>query len=216
MAILDKKGHVMHSSPFHDLLFGPLEPGQKAICGRLEDLLKDANINTRHSEDILRELWKKYMFIHAFAGVTTAVNLPIGPIKEHRETINFVEFLLREVKLLANSHHVSISEADFNEAREKILALKDDATTSIHQDRRKGNTLELDHIHGGAVRLAAETGLNLPYTRIIYGIINRMRKRRERKRSYYVTNTRRNYSFCCCSGSGTHWVTICYFKRVRL
>jgi 2-dehydropantoate 2-reductase len=176
MATLDQNGHVKHSSPFHDLFFGALEPEQKAICGRLEVFLKDAKINSRHQEDILRELWKKYMFIHAFSGVTTAVNMPIGSIKAHNETFNLVEFLLQEIKLLANAHHVSITEEDYKEAREKIMALKDDATTSMHQDRRKGNTLELDHIHGGAIRLAAGTGLTMPYTRAIYGMIKPFEK----------------------------------------
>jgi len=171
MATLDEKGNVVNTSPFHDLLFGALEPEQKAVCDRLEDFLKDANVNSRHKEDILQELWKKYMFIHAFSGVTTAVNMPIGPIRENEETFHLLEFLLQEVKLLANARHVTISEEDVNEVKKKILALNDDATTSMHQDRRKENTLELDHIHGGAVRLAIEVGLNLPYTRAIYGII---------------------------------------------
>jgi 2-dehydropantoate 2-reductase len=171
MATLDDNGNVLHTSPFHDLFFGTLQPEQREICDRMETFLLDANINSRQKEDILRELWKKYMFIHAFSAVTTAVNMPIGPIREHEETFNLVEFLLQEVKLLANAYHVSLTEEDFNEAREKILALQDDATTSMHQDRRKGNTLELDHIHGGAVRLAAKAGLKMPYTRAIYGII---------------------------------------------
>lgn len=171
MATLDEKGNVIHSSPFHDLLFGALEPEQKMFCKRLDLWLQDANINSCYEEDISRELWKKYMFIHAFSGITTAVNSPIGPIKKHKETFNVVELLLQEVKLLANAHHVSISEEDYKAARKIILNLQDNATSSMHQDRRKGNNLELDHIHGGAVRLAADVGLNMPYTRAIYGII---------------------------------------------
>lgn len=176
MATLDEKGHVIHSSPFHELFFGALEPEQEAFCERLEAFLKDANINSGHKQDILREMWKKYMFIHAFSGVTTAVNLPIGPIKEHKETFHLLELLLQEIKLLANAHHVSVTETDYNEAKERLLALKDDATTSMHQDRRKGNTLELEHIHGGAIRLAAGTGLQMPFTRAIYGIIKPFEK----------------------------------------
>ena len=171
MATLDEHGNVVHSSPFHDLFFGPMEQGQKAICLQLEKFLKDANINSSFKEHILREMWKKYMFIHAFSGVTAAVNLPIGPIKAQQETFNLLEFLLQEIKRLANAHHVSVTEEDYEEVRGKIQALKDDATSSMHQDRRKGNKLELDHIHGGAVRLAADTGLTMPYTRAIYGII---------------------------------------------
>jgi len=171
IATLDEAGHVVHSSQFHDLFFGPLQSEQKAFCERLEVFLKDVNINSGNKEDILAEMWKKYMFIHAFSGVTTAVNMPIGPIRAVKETFNLAELLLQEIKLLANAHHVSLTEADYLEAREKLLALEDNATTSMHQDRRKGNTLELDHIHGGAVRLAAKAGLHMPYTRAIYGII---------------------------------------------
>ncbi|SES98089.1 ketopantoate reductase [Oceanobacillus limi] len=171
MATLNEKGHVEHNSDFHQLVFGSLEATQTSICHQLKEIASKANIQVEASDDILRELWKKYMFINAFSGITTATNLPIGPIRSKQETFRIAEMMLQEMKLIANAHNVNVSEEDVEDAKSKLMSLPDKATSSMHQDRRKGYVLELDHLHGGAIRLAKAMGVEVPYMESIYGII---------------------------------------------
>ncbi|MCC2252012.1 MAG: ketopantoate reductase family protein [Bacillota bacterium] len=171
IATLNDKGHVEHSSDFHELIYGALEPEQEAICSKLDKLSNSANMTGKNSNNILLELWKKYMFINAFSGVTAAVDLPIGMIRQHNETFHIMLHLLSEMKTLANIYDVPITEQDVKEAWDKLNNLHDQATSSMHQDRRKGLTLELDHLHGGALRLAGAKGIDLPYTRAVYGML---------------------------------------------
>ncbi|WP_449354876.1 ketopantoate reductase family protein [Virgibacillus natechei] len=170
-ATLNDKGHVEHSGDAHQLIFGPLDASQKDICSKIEEIAEPAVMDSRNSADISRELWKKYMFINALSGVTTAANLAIGPIRDNKETFHVVEMILREMKMLANAYSVRLMEADVEAARQNISKLDPDATSSMHKDRRKGLTLEVDHLHGGAVRLAEAVDLDVPYTRAILGII---------------------------------------------
>lgn len=171
IATLNDKGHVVHSNDAHNLIFGALEPTQTSLCKRLEALADKANIDAVHSEKISLELWKKYMFINAFSGVTTATNLPIGPIRDRKATFYVAEAILQEMKLLANKYHVPVTEAHVEAAKKSFKQLDDKATSSMHQDRRKGLTLEVDHLHGGAIRLAKAAGLELPFTETVFGII---------------------------------------------
>ncbi|RYG73035.1 2-dehydropantoate 2-reductase [Lentibacillus lipolyticus] len=168
---LDDKGHVEHTGDAHQLLFGPLDTSQKAICDQLESISQNALIDSRQTDDISRELWKKYMFINALSGATTAANLPIGPIREHPETFHIVEMLLEEMKQLTNAYDVKLTDADVAAAKQNLHNLDPDATSSMHKDRRKGTTLEVDHLHGGAVRLAEAVHVAMPYTRAILGLI---------------------------------------------
>ncbi|MYL43237.1 ketopantoate reductase family protein [Virgibacillus salexigens] len=171
IATLNEQGYVVHSSDFHELVFGPLNSSQEEVCKRLEELSSKAVMTATYHPSILYEQWKKYMFISAFSGITTAINLPIGPIREHKETFAIAVNLLQEMKKLANACQIKVTDDDVEMAKEKLLGLNNEATSSMHQDRRKQSPLELDHLHGAAIRLAKQKGLTLPYTNMVLGMV---------------------------------------------
>ncbi|OIK07937.1 ketopantoate reductase family protein [Bacillus sp. MUM 13] len=171
IATLDEKGHVVHTSSQHDLVFGPLHHSQNEICRELDSILTGANLNGKLTDSILDEMWNKYMFITAFSGVTTALNLPIGTIRKYPDTFELLTRVLEEMRSLAEANGISISIDKVGQALEQFRKLPDGATSSMHQDRRKWLTLELEHIQGGALRLAERTGIKLPVTEILYSII---------------------------------------------
>lgn len=41
----------------------------------------------------------------------------------------------------------------------------------MHQDMRKGLPIEVEHLHGGALRLAAKYQVEVPVIETIYGIL---------------------------------------------
>ncbi|WHY57245.1 2-dehydropantoate 2-reductase [Peribacillus simplex] len=171
IATLDEKGHVIHSNDNHDLIYGPLHPSQKKICDEFEQAAGSAIMKAGRTENILIRMWIKYMFITAFSGVTTASNLPIGTIRRFPETNGLLEKVLVEMKELANAHGVGITMENIAQAMENMAGLPDESTSSMHQDRRKGLTLEVEHLQGGALRLADKAGLRLPVIGTLYALI---------------------------------------------
>lgn len=171
IATLDEKGHVIHSNENHDLIYGPLHPSQKKICDEFEQAAGSAIMKASRTENILIRMWIKYMFITAFSGVTTASNLPIGTIRRFPETNGLLEKVLVEMKELANAYDVGITVENIAQALENMAGLPDESTSSMHQDRRKGLTLEVEHLQGGALRLAEKAGLKLPVIGTLYALI---------------------------------------------
>lgn len=171
IATLDEKGHVIHSNENHDLIYGPLHPSQKKICDEFEQAAGSAIMKAGRTENILVRMWIKYMFITAFSGVTTASNLPIGTIRSYPETNGLLEKVLVEMKELANAYDVGITVKNIAQALENMAGLPDESTSSMHQDRRKGLTLEVEHLQGGALRLADKVGLKLPVIGTLYALI---------------------------------------------
>ncbi|MET1176889.1 2-dehydropantoate 2-reductase [Peribacillus simplex] len=171
IATLDEKGHVIHSNDNHDLIYGPLHPSQEKICDEFEQAAGSAIMKTGRTENILIRMWIKYMFITAFSGVTTASNLPIGTIRRFPETNGLLEKVLVEMKELANAYGVGITVENIAQALENMAGLPDESTSSMHQDRRKGLTLEVEHLQGGALRLADKAGLKLPVIGTLYALI---------------------------------------------
>ncbi|MDF1997558.1 2-dehydropantoate 2-reductase [Peribacillus frigoritolerans] len=171
IATLDEKGHVIHSNENHDLIYGPLHPSQNKICDEFEQAAGSAIMKVSRTENILIRMWIKYMFITAFSGVTTASNLPIGTIRRYPETNGLLEKVLVEMKELANAYDVGITVENIAQALENMAGLPDESTSSMHQDRRKGLTLEVEHLQGGALRLADKVGLKLPVIGTLYALI---------------------------------------------
>ncbi|WP_164670906.1 ketopantoate reductase family protein [Virgibacillus doumboii] len=171
MATLDDSGHVEHSSDFHRLAFGPLVPEQTDLCNRLAEVSSEAKMEAVNSQSILKELWKKYLFINAFSGITTATNLPIGQIRYNRDTFQIAVNILEEMQQLAASYNIEVTDKEVDEAKSSLLKINENATSSMHQDRRKGLTLEVDHLHGGAIRLAKAKSVRLPFIEAVHGII---------------------------------------------
>src|SRR5699024_3518933 len=153
-ATLNDKGHVEQAGDMHHLYVGPLESSQQKVCKKLAVISENAGFISKNSTEMMQELWKKYMFITALSGVTTAVNLPIGTIREHPETLHVAEMMLREIQELAKKYGAVITDTDVDAAMKNAQSLDPEATSSMHKDRRKGLHLEVDHLQGGAVRLA--------------------------------------------------------------
>ena len=171
IATLNEKGHVIHSNRNHDLVYGPLHPSQEQICEELDRAVHPAIIGATRTNKILLRLWIKYLFITAFSGVTTAANLPIGPIRKYPETNRLLERALIEMKELANAHGIGLNEKNVTQALEDMAALPRESTSSMHQDRRKGQQLEVEHLQGGALRLAEQVNIKMPVIETLYGLI---------------------------------------------
>lgn len=171
IATLDEKGHVIHSNENHDLIFGPLHPSQSKVCDEFEQAAKSAIMSVGRTENILIRMWIKYMFITAFSGVTTASNLPIGAIRCFPATKELLENALIEMMELANAYDIGITRQNVVQALENMEGLPEESTSSMHQDRRKGLTLEVEHLQGGALRLADKADLKLPVIGTLYALI---------------------------------------------
>ncbi|PJN88546.1 2-dehydropantoate 2-reductase [Bacillus sp. mrc49] len=176
IATLDEKGHVIHSNENHDLIFGALHPSQAKVCDEFEQAVKSAIMSVGRTENILIRMWIKYMFITAFSGVTTAANLPIGTIRSFPATKRLLENALIEMMELANAYDIGITRQNVVQAMENMTGLPEESTSSMHQDRRKGLTLEVEHLQGGALRLADKANLKLPVIGTLYALIKPFEK----------------------------------------
>ncbi|GGK02149.1 2-dehydropantoate 2-reductase [Lentibacillus kapialis] len=170
-ATLNDEGHVEQAGDMHHLYFGPLEASQKKVCKKLEDISYDAGFISKNHPGMMQEIWKKYMFITALSGVTTASNLPVGSIREHPESLHVAKMILCEIQELAEKFGAVIPDEDVDAAIKNIYSLDPKATSSMHKDRLKGLHLEVDHLQGGAVRMAETVNFDVPYIRAILGII---------------------------------------------
>ena len=168
---IDRPGVIRQTGPMQRLLFGEFD-GSRSPRGQafLEACLA-GGIKAELSDDILREIWQKYVFLVGLSGTTTTIRTPIGPIRENPQTRAFLLDLMREVVAVGRAHGVDLAE-DYADVR---LQLADDVaydmTSSMHHDLERGNPLEVRWLAGGVVELGSAKGVPTPLNRAVADIL---------------------------------------------
>jgi 2-dehydropantoate 2-reductase len=168
---VDRPGVIRQTGPMQRLLFGEFDGSRSARGQALLEACLAGGIKAELSENILREIWQKYVFLVGLSGTTTTIRKPIGPIRETAQSRAFLRDVMREVVEVGRAHGVDLSE-DYAEVRLKLADdVAYDMTSSMHHDLERGNPLEVRWLSGGVVELGRLKGVPTPLNRAIADIL---------------------------------------------
>lgn len=83
-----KPGIIVQTGGLRKLVFGDREGPNNPKLEEIEKVMKDAGVDATASDDIVRDIWKKFMYICPFAGLTAMYKRTIGEIMTNPETEN--------------------------------------------------------------------------------------------------------------------------------
>ncbi|SES95193.1 2-dehydropantoate 2-reductase [Salinibacillus kushneri] len=169
---LNEKGDIIQKSPMQDIIFGPLTTQDSSFLENIEKMMKDAKIAVTLTEEILAEIWKKFIFITSLSGITSAVRAPIGVALEDEVTQAFLRNLITEVYKISQARQVEISGDMVDTVMERLKSVSPDLTSSMHKDLKKGLPLELDSMHGYLLTLGEQYNIDLPCLKAIYALLH--------------------------------------------
>jgi 2-dehydropantoate 2-reductase len=168
---IERPGVIRQTGPMQRLLFGEFDGSRSPRGQALLAACLAGGINAELSENILREIWQKYVFLVGLSGTTTTIRKSIGPIRENPQTRALLLDVMREVVEVGRAYGVDLPE-DYAEVR---LRLADDVaydmTSSMHHDLERGNSLEVRWLSGGVVELGQRKGVPTPLNRAISDIL---------------------------------------------
>jgi 2-dehydropantoate 2-reductase len=115
-------------------------------------LFEKAGLRYKTPENIKEALWKKYIFIAAFASLTSYYEKSIFSVyTEHRDE---AEALLREIAAVAKHYGVNVDD-EIKKALHTASTLPENASTSMHLDFQNGKKVELESLSGFIANTAA-------------------------------------------------------------
>jgi 2-dehydropantoate 2-reductase len=168
---IDRPGVIRQTGPMQRLLFGEFDGSRSSRGLALLDACLAGGIKAELSENIVREIWQKYVFLVGLSGTTTTVRKPIGPIRGNPQTRAFLLDVMREVVAVGRAHGVDLPE-DYAEVRLQLAdEVAHDMTSSMHHDLERGNRLEVRWLSGGVVELGQRAGVLTPLNRAIADIL---------------------------------------------
>ncbi len=170
-AALSRPGVIAQTGTMQRLLFGEYDGRRSPRAEALLAACRRGGINAEISSDIRREIWQKFVFLVALSATTTAMRLPVGPIREHPLTRKFLLDLMKEVVAVGRAHGVALPEDYADERLAFADGLPADMIASMFHDLKQGKPLELAWLSGGVVDLGAAAGVPTPANRAVRDIL---------------------------------------------
>jgi 2-dehydropantoate 2-reductase len=164
-------GLIQQVGTFMRMIFGELD-GKRSKRG--EDLLAlclKAGFDATLSEQIMTDLWLKFILLATNASVTALARQPIGKLRDDPDLRPVLVSAFKEVIDVGRANGVALPA----DALEKILEFIGHAPpamkASMALDLDRGNRLELPWLGGKVVELGRQLGVPTPTHSLMYAML---------------------------------------------
>src|SRR5699024_2105936 len=128
---LNKTGEIVHSSAFDQLVFGELEHQETDRIQQIADTFSGTKANFVLSNQIMQDMWHKYLLITVMSGVTTLMRAPIGPIRASDGGRDFIRLVFQEATKIMRACKAPIADHIEEEHVKSIESLSYHFKTSM-------------------------------------------------------------------------------------
>lgn len=166
-----KAGLVEQTGGLRKLVFGDRDNPNNLKLKEIEKLMREAGVDASVSNDIVRDIWKKFMYICPFAGLTALYKKTIGEILSNPDTEKQYEDCLKETISVAKAKGVNMSENAFEEVMTTTRNTPPASKSSLLVDIENGRKNEIETLNGTLVKFAKELNISVPVNELIYKTI---------------------------------------------
>ena len=164
-------GVIQQVGTFMRMVFGELDGTRSKRAEEFLALCLKAGFDATVSDQILTELWMKFILLATNAGITAATRQPIGKLRDDADIRLVMTAALGEVFDVGRAKGVKLPA----DAVEKILDFIGHAPpamkASMALDLERGNRLELPWLNGKVVELGRQLGVPTPTHSMMYAVL---------------------------------------------
>jgi 2-dehydropantoate 2-reductase len=167
---IESPGVINHLGIKPSIVIGELDNTRTNRIEMIKDLFDRSGIDSKISNDITADLWKKFISI-CVSGLLAVTKTTYGELRELPQTRQMMVDLLIEIYQLSQKMGIQI-DADFvAKSVSAIDGLPYDTTSSLIRDVWEGKPSEIEYQNGTVVRLAEKYGVDVPINRFVYNCI---------------------------------------------
>jgi 2-dehydropantoate 2-reductase len=164
-------GVIQQVGAFMRIIFGELD-GRRSR--RAEDFLAlclKAGFDATLSEQILTDLWMKFILLASNAGITALARQPIGTLRDDPDIRPILIAAFREVIEVGRAKGVDLPAGALETILEFIGHAPPTMKASMALDLERGNRLELPWLSGKVVELGRQLGVPTPVHGMMYAML---------------------------------------------
>jgi len=174
---LDAQGRIVHMGRFQSFPFGARDPQQQAQLPGIEDALRVPGFDALVSQDIMREMWEKWVFIAAAAATTCLMRATVGDMVSAGAQ-DIAAGMLQECAAIAAANHFPPRPNSTQFGLQVLTEPGSLFTASMLRDIEQGGRIESEHIVGDL--LSRRAGVAAPLLSTAYAQLRSYEARRRR------------------------------------
>jgi 2-dehydropantoate 2-reductase len=161
-------GHIRHAGFAPSIIIGEIDNKRTERITKIEELFQHAGLDTTIADDIQVALWTKFLFIASFSGIGALANAPAGVLRSDPKWRAQMLSAMEEIYALAHARGVKLPSDSVDKVMAAVDAFPEDATSSMQRDIAARKPSELESQNGAVVRMARESGIDVPIHKLIY------------------------------------------------
>ncbi|MEW6567140.1 MAG: 2-dehydropantoate 2-reductase [Chloroflexota bacterium] len=171
VARIESPGVIRQESRIQRVVIGELDHRPSDRVRRIVNAWREAGVEAIEAEDIHLALWRKFLFIASFAGVSSLSRANAGQILTCEPARQLLAQAMEEVAALAQRREIGLPATAVQEAMALLESFEPTATSSMQRDVADGRPFELEAFSGAILRLARQHGLPTPVHAALYALL---------------------------------------------
>lgn len=177
-ATLNEAREVVQLAPMQSLNFGERDGGLSDRVRAIAEVMASGKTGAVASENIVQEMWEKWVFLASLAASTCLMRTSIGNILAVPGGKDFVLGVLDECSAVAGAEGHAPSGPFFQRTRGLLTAEGSQMTASMFRDIKAGAAVEADHVIGDLIARGDADKVPVPRLRIAYTHLKAYEKQR--------------------------------------
>ncbi len=165
-----RPGEIRHAG-VGDTAIGAYAGVDEATVVLLRDLLEEAGVRTRISQDIRRELWLKVIVNAGINPLAALTRLRNGHLAKSPALAAAMAGICAEAAGVARAEGYDITGPEAADAATKVARRTRENRASMLQDVERGRPTEIESITGAVLRAAARHGVEAPRNAMAYALV---------------------------------------------
>ena len=148
---IDSEGRIIQLADFQSLDYGELDGKKTSRIEAVHQVFQGAGFDTAISEDILRAMWQKWVFLASIGAITCLLRGNIGEIVAVPGGADLSLSALRECAAIAGACGYPLSDGFLAEKSSQLTAPTSSLTSSMYRDLQGQAPVEADSILGDLI-----------------------------------------------------------------
>lgn len=165
---LGPQGQILHLNAMDTLTFGPRDPQQLDFCQNLEAVFRKASFESRLSQNIMQDMWAKFVFLSTLAGMNCLMRGAVGEILAADQGKNLLLRLFNECNTIAERSEYTLPSKYRQAYLAQLMEVGSSLTASMLRDLQNHSRVEADAIVGDMLKRGLSFGLDLPILSAAY------------------------------------------------
>lgn len=137
----------------------------------IKELFDAAKIPYEIPENMMKELWWKFMMNVGINQVSAVLNAPYGVFRDIREARELLEEASREVTRISCKVGIDLNEDDIKKSSAIVDSISPEGKTSMLQDVEAGRKTEVEMFAGTVVEMGKKYGIPTPVNEVLLKMI---------------------------------------------